>query len=210
MKSIQGFQCIYNELERKGSLPYLENKHRLPPPPLPERTKAIVHPIPDSSSLLRSQTLLRSRSNLQVFQPTKVEVEEWIQKEAQRDSKSLVFHLTIFPFPKDIPSFFFQFRSIEHLQQNQLPFFFRLIIMVRSFDDFCSSIHFVLLGNRRSYTRKSNSIRPFSSYGGKRWEHSNDLTPGLTKSAFIYQLIRTRLEANLARSRSFHTKENIL
>ncbi len=42
LKSVKGFKCIYNELERKGSLPYLEQKRatssspasrKQPPPP---------------------------------------------------------------------------------------------------------------------------------------------------------------------------------
>jgi hypothetical protein len=44
LKSLKGFKCIYNELERKGSLPYIEQKRatssspntrKLPPAPIP-------------------------------------------------------------------------------------------------------------------------------------------------------------------------------
>jgi hypothetical protein len=44
LKSVKGYKCIYNELERKGSLPYIEQKRaassspnvrKAPPPPFP-------------------------------------------------------------------------------------------------------------------------------------------------------------------------------
>jgi hypothetical protein len=46
-----------------------------------------------------------------------------------------------------------------------------------------------------------------NDFNSSPWEYNTsivqgDLTPALTKSALIYQLIRSRLEANLAKSMS--------
>jgi hypothetical protein len=57
-----------------------------------------------------------------------------------------------------------------------------------------------------SNSRKQNSSRPYSSTMIDQFNSSEynqlDLTPALTKSALIYQLIRSRLQANLAKSLS--------
>jgi len=54
LKSVKGFKCIYNELERKGSLPYIEQKRaassspnarKIPPPPSPVRSNNTNSPI---------------------------------------------------------------------------------------------------------------------------------------------------------------------
>jgi hypothetical protein len=52
-----------------------------------------------------------------------------------------------------------------------------------------------------SNTRKSNRNRPSSATMTDNSEsYQIDLPPALTKSALIYQLIRSRLQANLAKS----------
>ena len=50
LKNIKGFKCIYNELERKGSLPYIEQKRATSSSP---QTRKINPPIPQ---ITRSNT----------------------------------------------------------------------------------------------------------------------------------------------------------
>jgi hypothetical protein len=67
LKNLKGFKCIYNELERKGSLPYLEQKRAassspntrrippVPPPPIPPPPKqSHSPPIVSSPKIINS------------------------------------------------------------------------------------------------------------------------------------------------------------
>ncbi len=71
-----------------------------------------------------------------------------------------------------------------------------------------------ILTTTRSYTpysnsRKQNRNRPQSAKINKDFDsYQFDLTPALTKSALIYQLIRSRIEANLAKSLSNNKELN--
>jgi hypothetical protein len=56
LKSLKGYKCIYNELERKGSLPYIEQKRATSSSPRPNNSNSptnLSHSIDQQTSINR-------------------------------------------------------------------------------------------------------------------------------------------------------------
>jgi hypothetical protein len=104
LKSLKGFKCIYNELERKGSLPYIEQKRAassspntrkvppIPPPSIPQTPK--INNSPPSSpkmspKITTEQTSLTQKSSLSNVSRLNQE-----RSKTNRSSDSLISPLT--------------------------------------------------------------------------------------------------------------------
>ena len=77
MKNLKGFKCIYNELERKGSMAYAEQKRATSSSPLQRKL-----PLPSSQQQQQQQQTVKSPTNSPPASPKN------ISKPANNDSNS--------------------------------------------------------------------------------------------------------------------------
>ncbi|CAF4809492.1 unnamed protein product [Rotaria sp. Silwood1] len=285
LKSLKGFKCIYNELERKGSLPYIEQKRAISSLPNirkgrispvnnllsrsntinstkniqkqnEQQTYSIEKPIlsyqtrqrdererPNSmcyndrlstplkinnsslyekdSMMMKYQTIQRYRTNFEILKPATVIAEEWDNlDDIQKNRLSIGGSKSLVLISKFASSTYNHYNSIINARQVALLHTTTIDTFFKQQDKNALSksskttnrIRTQIFKSRKSNINRPNSasmIKDFNSFEYNHLFNQTDVTPTLTKSALIYQLIRSRLEANLARSISANKNQSI-
>ncbi|CAF4137037.1 unnamed protein product [Rotaria sordida] len=282
LKSLKGFKCIYNELERKGPLVYIEQKR--PISSLPNTRKdhisTVNHLLSRSNNLnsnkilqkqndqqrsslekplssykirqreerpnstyyndrlstsfkinnsstfykdpmmIKYQTIQRCRTNFEILKPATVIAEEWnnlndIQKNRLSigGSKSLGYSTVA-------SSIYNHYNSIINGRQTALLHITTIDTFFKQRDKIALSKSSKTTNRIRTQINKSRKlninrphsasiIKDFNSFEYNHLFNQTDVTPALTKSALIYQLLSSRFQANLARSISANKNQSV-
>ncbi|CAF3333376.1 unnamed protein product [Rotaria socialis] len=189
--------------------------------------------------IMKYQTIQRYRTNFEILKPATVIAEEWNNlDEIQKTRLSIggsktLGHGTVASFTDNHHNSLRNGRQTAILHTTTIDTFFKqaekatLSLSLTSSSSSSSSLSKATITTNRHrinihHRRKLNITRPYSvsiikelnSFENNKNNNNNTFnqfgfTPRLTKSALIYQLIRSRLEANLARSMSSNKNRSI-
>jgi hypothetical protein len=125
LKSVKGFKCIYNELERKGSLPYIEQKRaassspntrKIVPPPPP--------PSPPRSNNVNSPKCLHKSTDQQVPVIQRPVVSYSLRQSEERQRQIRLHNTLVTPlrtnhsYPSDNDTLIMKYQSIQKYRTN--------------------------------------------------------------------------------------------
>ena len=145
IKSLKGFKCIYNELERKGSLPYIEQKRATssspntkkvlppappPPVPLPSSSTAVVRSNNRNSPKLYSKTVdqenVRNPKSIISYQLRQSEDRQRLKNSIDIEDplivkyQSIQRHRTHFEILKPATIIAEEWKNLDRTQKNRL------------------------------------------------------------------------------------------